>query len=63
MNIQDIRFDSFTNNSPVTVMTLTHEPTGITVKGEGESRFRLKEELLSDLATLLRVSGAQRVEY
>ena len=46
MDIKHVRIDTFTNNSKVTEMRLTDEKTGITIKGEGSSRFLLKKELL-----------------
>lgn len=49
MDMRDIEITTFTNSSDSIGMRLTHLPTGISVKGEGKSRFKLKESLMVEL--------------
>jgi len=51
----EIRVDTFTNYGPVVYMRLYHIPTGVTIKGEGRFRHRLKEHLFNQL--LKQISG------
>ena len=50
---KDIQWDEYTNATRNVGMKLTHIPTGLHVKGSSEYRYRLREQLLTELEQLI----------
>lgn len=58
LRIEDVRVDLYTtSSSPDAMMTLTHAPTGLAVRGCGRVRARLRRRLMDELTMLLAVES------
>lgn len=55
--LNDCYVTVYTNAAPDRHMTITHQPTGITVQASGSSDIMLKRELLDELAGKLTGSS------
>lgn len=53
MKLEEIRIDTYSNSSPEVSMTLTHLPTGISVKGTGKGQIKLRQKLMQELEDLV----------
>jgi len=57
MNSKEVRTETHTNSSRTKKMRLTHIPTGKTVEGVGWSLYKLRYDLMIDLAELVGGEG------
>ena len=47
--IKEIRIDTYTDSSKWVDIRMTHEPTGLSVKGHASSQYFLRKSLLMEL--------------
>lgn len=57
MDMRDLRIDAYTNSSRWVEMRITHEPTGLSVRGCEQSEYFLKKRLVEDLEVKINKSA------